>query len=88
VPEAGTYDGRINLPHSFDYGIVEFELNGEPVGKQFNGQLDNVVFGDGVVFNEVQLRKGVNHLSITNVGRSTKPLGYKLGIESLEFTRK
>jgi hypothetical protein len=88
VATGGKFDGRINLGHSFDYGLFEFELNGKPVGRRFDGQSERVVFGDFVEFADVELREGINRLTIKNVGKSRDSRGFYLGVESLEFTPK
>jgi len=88
VTAGGVFDGRIYLGHSFDYGLFEFELNGKPVGRRFDGQSDQVVFGDFVDFADVELRKGTNRLTVRNVGKSRDSTGFYLGVESLEFTPK
>ena len=88
VSEGGAFDGRLHLTHSWDYGLFEIRLNGKVVEARFDGQLDEVVFGDGVDFDSIGLRKGINELVIKNVGKSPHSLGVKAGIERLEFTRK
>ena len=88
VDSAGKYDGRIHLTHSWDYGLFEFELNGKPVGRRFNGQADEVIFGDFVDLADAELRQGVNRLTVRNVGKSGDSRGYYFGMESLEFTPK
>jgi serine/threonine protein kinase/WD40 repeat protein len=93
VDETGTYDGTLKLTHAIDYGLLEFSLNGVPVsgeslGTRFDGFLNQVVFGDEVKLNAVELRKGTNQLTIKNVGKSPLSRGYYAGIESLEFSKE
>jgi serine/threonine protein kinase/WD40 repeat protein len=88
VGTAGKYNGRIRLARSWDYGRFEFELNGKPVGHRFDGQSDKVVFGDFVSLSGVELHKGINRLTIRNVGKSGDSRGFFLGVESVEFEPK
>ena len=88
VDTAGKYDGRIQLVHSWDYGLFEFELNGKPVGRRFDGQADKVIFGDFVDLADIELRKGTNRLTVRNVGRSGDSRGFYFGLESIEFAPK
>lgn len=88
VATAGRYDGRIHLARSFDHGMFEFELNGKPVGRRFDGQADQIVFGDFVDIADVELQKGNNRFTVRNVGKSRDSKGFYFGVESLEFSPK
>jgi hypothetical protein len=68
-----------------DYGIVQWSLNGKPVGPAVDGYSPKVVPKeiDGGV---VEIKGGENRLSVKITGKSEKSTGFYAGLDAIRLT--
>jgi hypothetical protein len=84
--ETGSFNVSANLTKAPDYGIVQFYLNGEAVGPEFNGYNSDGVITQEVNFGTQVLSEGENILSVKILGadEQSKP-GNMTGIDWVKF---
>jgi hypothetical protein len=84
--ETGRFNVSANLTKAPDYGIVQFYLNGEAVGPEFNGYNSDGVITQEVNFGNHMLSEGENILSVKILGadEQAKP-GNMAGIDWISF---
>ena len=75
VAEAGTYDLMFLVTHSWDYGIYEFLIDDEPLGKALDLLNPSVVIEEHV-FPRRTLAAGSHTLRIRNHGKNPESEGY------------
>jgi hypothetical protein len=91
VPVAvkGRYRLRVRLTKAPDYGMVQFSIEGKPLGQPFDGYLaDTVINAEPLDLGIVELKKGAATLRITVVGTNPKSIGarHMWGIDRIVLT--
>lgn len=86
VGQAGRYRVTVTYTTSFDYGIVQASVNGEPLGEPVDtfGELKP---GKPTVLGEVELEAGVAPLRFTVMDTNTRSGGYYFGIDYVKLER-
>lgn len=82
VKEAGVQSILFTLTHSFDYGIFQFELDGQPLGQPIDLYSAAIVTRD-TIRGPVDLRAGSHILTVRNVGKNAESKGYFLGLDAI-----
>jgi hypothetical protein len=87
LPESlkpGKYKLTLWVVRSWDYGIVQWSLNGKSVGPAVDGYSPQVVAKetDGGV---VEIREGENRLSVKITGKSEKSTGFYAGLDAIRL---
>jgi hypothetical protein len=78
VPGDGRYHVIVYLTKARDYGIVQFHLNGKPIGKPIDCfEPDRVVRTGPVDLGEVELKKGNATMRVEVVGTNKKAEGLR-----------
>lgn len=82
VPEDGTYDLSVLFTNSWDYGIYEVRLDGNPIRRRFD------LFSPTIVVPKVKLGRhalagGPHKLRLSNVGTNPASGGYYLGLDAI-----
>jgi hypothetical protein len=80
VPVAadGKYKVVVYLTKARDYGIIQFSLDGKPLGKPFDGfEPDKVVATGPVELGTVELKKGTAVLRVEVTGTNDKSVGLR-----------
>jgi predicted Zn finger-like uncharacterized protein len=73
APAAGKYHIVAYLTRSWDYGVVQFYLNGRKVGTPIDGfHADTVVSTGPIDLGEAELKNGANKLRVEVVGTNPK----------------
>jgi D-arabinan exo alpha-(1,3)/(1,5)-arabinofuranosidase (non-reducing end) len=88
VAENGNYQIAVRLTRAVDYGRVQASLDGQPLGKPFDGFDRSVVPSGLVPLGLEYLRKGAHALRFTVVGKSDDSRGFFAGIDSVLLTKK
>ncbi len=84
VAAEGTYQVQVHVTKSNDYGIVQFRIDGQPLGKPVNNYRAKGVASVGpVALGKVALKQGTATLRIEVVGTSPKSVGgrYHWGLD-------
>jgi hypothetical protein len=84
VAADGTYKVQVYLTKARDYGVVQFQLDGKPVGKPFDGfEPEKVLHTDAIDLGSVELKKGTATLRIEVVDTNEKSVGtrYMWGLD-------
>ena len=87
VAEAGVYNLLFVLTHSYDYGIFEFSLDGQPLGRAMD------LYNGAVAVNEHymgtrELDAGTHTLTVKNAGKAAESKGYYVGFDGMILSRK
>jgi hypothetical protein len=80
IPDANTYTMLIIPTFSFDYGIFQYELDGEPLGGPIDQYYENVVTRE----RQLPPRKmdsGLHTLTVRNVGKNADSGGFFFGLD-------
>ncbi len=78
VAKAGRYDVVVYMTKARDYGIVQFAVNGKPLGPQVDGfHADSVVASGAIDLGTVDLQKGTATLRVEVVGTNPKADGLR-----------
>src|SRR5262249_25608300 len=93
VSMSGTYRVVVHLTKARDYGIVQFHLNGQPLGKPFDGftpdvnNRQTVVNTGPIELGTVALPEGLATLRVEVVGANEQSDGWRYlwGIDCLEL---
>ncbi len=91
VPRDGTYRLIVYLTKARDYGIVQFHLDGQALGKPIDGFHPNSVVSTGpLALGTVQLKKGTATLRVEVIGTNEKSVGlrYMWGLDCLVLKRQ
>jgi hypothetical protein len=73
APADGKYHVFAYLTQSWDYGIVQFHMNGTKVGSPVDGfHADTVVSTGAIDLGEAALKKGANTLRVEVIGTNPK----------------
>jgi hypothetical protein len=84
--KTGKFKVSAQLTKAIDYGIIQFSINGIPVGSKFDGYVENGVKPVQVEMGTQILSEGENILSVKILGanKNAKP-GNMAGIDWLQF---
>lgn len=85
LPADGRYSVEMNLTRAPDYGLLRFELDGEPGGEGFDGFDPGVVTSGPVALGTFTLSVGTHRVRVTIAGKSRQSSGYFAGIDSLRL---
>lgn len=81
----GRYEARAHLTRAADYAIVQFWLNGTPLGAPFDGYHDGVVSGD-FELGTAEIAAGENTLAVEIVGRNEAAIDRRMfGLDYLRL---
>lgn len=86
VPQAGTYDLSAALTEAPDYGVAALAVDGQAVGRPFDGYRRTGVSVLTVPFGPVTLSAGRHVLTLTVTGRNPAAAGFFAGLDLLELT--
>jgi hypothetical protein len=80
VAADGKYTVVVHLTKARDYGIVQFALDGKPLGKPFDGfEPDTVVASGPVELGTAELKKGTAVLRVEVTGTNDKSISLRYG---------
>lgn len=88
VAQGGAYEVAIYYTLAPDYGQVQLLMDGQPVGKPFDGYADRVLRSVRLTLGTVNLEPGRHTLRLEVVGKSPSATGYFCGLDLLELARK
>ena len=78
IPADGRYHMIVYLTKAQDYGIIQFHLNGKPIGKPLDCFEANRVVATGAIdLGEVDLKKGAATMRVEVVGTNEKSVGLR-----------
>jgi hypothetical protein len=78
VAADGAYKLQVYLTRARDYGVVQFHLDGKPVGKPFDGfEPEKVLHSDAIDLGTVELKKGTATLRVEVVDTNAKSVGLR-----------
>jgi len=87
VGEAGTYNILLVLTHSYDYGIFEFSLDGQPLGKALDLYNQSIAVKEHYMGTR-ELTAGKHTITAKNVGKAAGSTGYYFGFDGMILSRK
>jgi hypothetical protein len=82
----GIYEVAAYLTKAHDFGQVQLMVNGEPMGKVFDGYSKNVVHSGRLNMGRIYLRQGESRFKFQIVGKSKAADNYRLGVDCLVLT--
>jgi hypothetical protein len=82
--KAGKYRLTLWAVRSWDYGIVQWSLNGKALGEPIDGYSPEVV-SRKVDCGTVEIRPGQNRLAVKLTGKNEKSRGYYAGLDALKL---
>jgi hypothetical protein len=82
VPEDGLYDVAGVVTHSWDYGIYEVALDGNPVARRYN-LYSETVRPERLKWGRHQLTAGTHKLRFSAVGTTPISGGYFFGLDAI-----
>ena len=85
VPITSNYRLDLFFTKAPDFGIVEIDLDGKPLGKRFDGFNREVVPAGRVSLGNVNLTEGAHELRFTVLDKNRDSSNYFLGIDCLEL---
>jgi hypothetical protein len=86
----GKYHVVVSLTKSWDYGIIQFQMNGAKLGKPIDGfHADTAVSTGAIDLGEAELKKGANTLRVEVIGSNpdSRPPHYSWGLDCVVLTR-
>lgn len=83
VASEGQYDIGLRLTKSWDYAIVQSELDGREIGPRIDCYAPTVVIGDVVSLGRANLPAGRHVLKLKAVDKSGESRGYLMGVDDL-----
>jgi hypothetical protein len=83
VPKAGDYDLGLRLTKSWDYAIVQAQLDGTDVGPKADCYSPTVVLSEPIPLGRVNLTAGRHILRLTAVDKNGESRGYLMGVDDL-----
>jgi hypothetical protein len=87
VAEAGTYNILLVLTHSYDYGIFEWALDGQPLGKPLDLYNASIAIKEHYMDTR-ELDAGKHTISVNNMGKSPESDGYYFGFDGMILSPK
>jgi hypothetical protein len=92
APADGTYELIGFFTRAGDYGIFRTSMNGKAIGSLVDGYSPKVEPTGPISFGQVQMRKGVNQLTIEIVGKEARSAGYSngylVGIDGFQLSKE
>jgi hypothetical protein len=85
LPYSGTFDVSLALTRSYDFGRVQLELDGAPLGGPIDLYNSRTVRGEPRKFAKVSLTGAKHRLKVTAVGKNTRSKGYYFGLDWIRF---
>jgi len=86
VAKTSRYALDIYFTKAGDYGIVEVELDGKPVGSKFNGYNNGVIPSGKVSFGTVELAEGPHRILFRSREKDERSSNCFMGIDALTLT--
>ncbi|MBM3494602.1 MAG: DUF2961 domain-containing protein, partial [Armatimonadetes bacterium] len=87
IPTAGDYDLAVRYTKSWDYAIIQAELNGKDVGPRTDTYSPEVVLGDTVQLGRANLPAGRHILRLKAVDKNGESRGHLMGVDDLIVKR-
>ncbi len=87
LAEAGVYDILLVLTHSHDYGIFEFSLDGQPLGKPLDLHYPVIAVNEHYM-GARELGAGKHTIAVKNLGKSPDSKGYYFGFDGMILSPK
>ena len=90
APAEGKYHVVVYLTCSWDYGIVQFYVNGAKLGQPIDGfHKDTVITTGPIDLGEAELKKGPNTLRVEVIGSNpnTRPPHFSWGLDCAVLNR-
>lgn len=88
VKEAGRYEVVVYLTKAIDYGIAQFSVNGQALGKPFDGFHDGVVASGPVSLGTLDLPAGDAKLRLEVTGKNEKATGFMAGLDAVVLKKQ
>ncbi|NLH98535.1 MAG: DUF2961 domain-containing protein [Chthonomonadales bacterium] len=83
IPSAGQYAIAIRYTKSWDYAVIQAELDGKDIGPRVDTYSPEVVLGDTVALGQVNLAAGRHILRLKAVDKNENSRGYLMGVDDL-----
>ena len=83
VSKGGDYDLGLRLTKSWDYAIVQAELDGKEIGPAIDCYSPTVALGDEVRLGRANLSPGRHILKLKAVDKNRESRGYLMGVDDL-----
>lgn len=84
IPQEGNYTIEVVMTRARDYGIVQWALDGEPIGQAIDLYDPQVVTTGVIELGQFQLPKGTSQLSVQILGANPKAVkAYMFGLDYL-----
>ncbi len=83
VKQAGPYHLYGCFTMANDYGILQLLVDGQPVGKPFDGYSPTVVRSELVDFGEIELAQGPHQFRLQVAGKNQASTSYMVGLDCL-----
>ena len=83
MPEDGEYELIAFFVRSWDYGIVTVQLDGEPVGLDFDGYSPDTKPSGPVNLGTFSLKAGASRLRFALDEKHERSAGYFMGLDGL-----
>lgn len=87
APTSGRYDLSADLTTGPDFGALEIQIDGQPVGQPFDGYTPQTAIERRVDLGEVLLTEGEHTLSLTVTGRDPSSAGLSAGLDLLRLRK-
>jgi hypothetical protein len=88
VAEDGAYLLKVFYCKSWDYGVVALSLDGEPLGRPFDGYSPRIVPSGAVDYGTHRLDKGLHRLRFLLMDKHDLSRGYFMGVDGLTLEKK
>jgi hypothetical protein len=85
VKKAGSYDLQVYFTKSWDYGVYQVYLDGNPINKRFDLYSPDVIQAPVVNLGRYQLSAGDHLLKFQCTGQNPVSQGYYLGVDFIEL---
>lgn len=86
IAKAGKYEVIVKCTSSWDYGIYQMSVNGNPVGKKVDLYTADVVSAPPMNLGVLDLPEGTFDLKFKCVGKNPESKGVFFGLEEIELT--
>jgi hypothetical protein len=83
VPASGEYDLAVRYTRSWDYAIIQAELDGNDIGPRTDTYSPTVILGDTVQLGRANLPAGRHILRLKAVDKNGESRGYLMGVDDL-----
>jgi WD40 repeat protein/tRNA A-37 threonylcarbamoyl transferase component Bud32 len=85
VPTSGVFQLEVRFTQAPNYGVVQVSVDGQAVGRPFDGFNPAVIPSGGVEFGRVEIAHGNHHVRFTAMDKNRRSTAFLMGIDSLEL---